>query len=893
MHKLQSYFIYKFESSILKKHNYKRNISLDQARANGEVVRLGDCELLRAIRRIKGVEFNAHDLSVLEKERNGLRKLDSSGDIKDDLRDINNQIDNILFVPEIINVHFTDTRHYRKIMLNGGIRINGHLYKRLLCGAGMARRSTVMFMQEGELYDQVEAFLNCNRNEEYKVNPNKFNAYYALASSASHPVTVPVFTVVKDYEVSKSIIVDFLTENSEGYDPVIAPKEIEQAFNRFDGQGLISPRIAKIWADDMGLDYVPSAFVFRGAWVKGLLVVFDFHRFVVEENEYDTLDIYGSKVNLLDVDVILSASQFKLAGAYSCVDDYKAACDSFGYGWGVSRVSPKQDKDITTTTYQYLQSLDMTDSDIEKVTQKSIDWLSGASGDSWKSTVMFLLGEGCPTSAEDVTYSWFSGLTDPILKSLLAVPELIQDRYIHQYLLRIVNKKIRESYMGILQVDGNYQFMIADPYAQMQHILNMPVTGLLGCGKYYSKYWNEKGINTTTCFRSPNTWRSECLLLDFIDNPETNDWYGYIYSSIIFNAHDESFMRLSGADVDGDICMTTPNLVDYVYADKYLTPTYERKSAEKKKIELDDLWKSDILSFGSDIGLVTNYGTTYYDMLSLFDENDTMHDIIINRLKICNCLQSCEIDKTKGIKTIPLPDYWSKYIKITDDMDEIEKEHWQQYNKLVCKKRPYFMRYVYPKTYGAKYQQHVKTYENMSISKFGKPLNEILASKICENGEISGENALKVYFYQYSPLQEGNGVMNRVCRYMEGRIKEIKQISRLSTTVVRDYFAELYKDDISDGLIAELRNIYKEYRSYRKLELEDVDNKEQLVRLLRKKADALNANSVSLVNAALQINTGFAFSVFGSDMVSLLVATDSKIYIPGSKEDDAVCVNLK
>jgi len=895
MHKLQSYFIYKFESSILKKYNYKRNISLDQARANGEVVRLGDCELLRAIRRIKGIEFNARDLHVLEKERSFLRKEASTQETKDSLRDINNQIDNILFVPEIINVHFTDVRHYRKIMLNGGIRINGHWYKRLLCGAGMARRSTVMFMQEGEVFDQVEAFLNCNRNEEYKLNPNKFNAYYALASSASHPVSIPCFTVVKDYEVTKTVTVDFLTESEAGYDPAIAPKEIEQAFNRFDGQGLITPRMAKIWADDMGLDYVPSAFVFRGAWAKGLLVVFDFHRFAVEENEYDIQDVYGTKGNILDFDVILSASQFKLSGAYACLDDYKTSCDSFSYGWGVSRVSPKVDKDITTTTYQYLQSLRMTDDEIEKVAQKSIDWLSGVSGDSWESTVKFLLGENCP-DADEITTEWFSGLSDPILKSLMIVPELIQDKYIHQYLLRIVSKKIRESYMGILQVHGNYQFMIADPYAQAQHILGLPVSGLLREGEYYSEYWSFQQKDKLVCFRSPNTWRSECLPITCVHSLDSIDWYGHIYSGIIFNAHDDSFMKLSGADVDGDICMTTPDLVDYVYTEKkYLTPAYERKSAEKKKIEQDDLWKSDILSFGSDIGLVTNYGTTYYDLLSFYDENSEEHQAIINRLKICNCLQSCEIDKTKGIKTIPLPDYWSKYVKITDDMDDLEKEHWGLYNKLVCKKRPYFMRYVYPKTYGSKYLKHVKTYENMAISKFNKPLNAILSSKNEENDEFLAENSLKLYFYQYSPLQEGNGVMNRICRYMEGKVKEIKQSSTSLQNVAGDYFSHKVIPSMMESrdTIEKVRELYNEYRSYRKMDIEDIENKDQLIRLLRKKADTVSSDASELVSAALRINTGFAFSVFGAEMVDLLLVSFSNIiYIPGEKTD-AVCVTLK
>ena len=47
-------------------------------------------------------------------------------------------------------------------------------------------------------------------------------------------------------------------------------------FNLFDGNGLVSPTMAQIWADDLGLDYLPAQWCIRASWVKGMVNVFDF-----------------------------------------------------------------------------------------------------------------------------------------------------------------------------------------------------------------------------------------------------------------------------------------------------------------------------------------------------------------------------------------------------------------------------------------------------------------------------------------------------------------------------------------------------------------------------------------------------------------------------------------
>ena len=50
---------------------------------------------------------------------------------------------------------------------------------------------------------------------------------------------------------------------------------------------------------------------------------------------------------------------------------------------------------------------------------------------------------------------------------------------------------------------GNYQCMIADPYAQASHALGMGLTPLLNEHEHYSQYWNNKGVSRVVAVRSP------------------------------------------------------------------------------------------------------------------------------------------------------------------------------------------------------------------------------------------------------------------------------------------------------------------------------------------------------------------------------------------------------
>ncbi len=108
--------------------------------------------------------------------------------------------------------------------------------------------------------------------------------------------------------------------------------------------------------------------------------------------------------------------------------------------------------------------------------------------------------------------------------------------------------------MGEIPVLGNFQTMVCDPFAFMQNLCGLPVTGLLGEGEFYSHYWNERGVKVVNTARSPQTYRCENIVAKLVKNEMTEKWYRYCYAGFIINVHGHELVNWGGADCDKQIC---------------------------------------------------------------------------------------------------------------------------------------------------------------------------------------------------------------------------------------------------------------------------------------------------------------------------------------------------
>lgn len=848
MRKLQQFYVMKFLSGRLHNNNYdikRENIGV--VREKQEIVSLADSQALRTIREIRYSKqqdlgltpeyFQQEKLEELIKLKKHLLKIEPNSAKErianaNQIRQIGKNINKMLYIPEYVLVKVEKPSHYRTMIRKGLFitqtdsvtqEVKKFKYVRLLCGAGMARNNTVAFIREDyekELKQRLQ-----NGMHPVQITPNKYNAYFALSSTATYQLSTPHCCLIDDCEINMTKRVNWV-ESTQSIDPLANKERIlkinkELGFNLFDGGGLIDITRAQQWARELELDYVPSVFIIRNVFVKGCLFTVDFKKFGQTIAKKNTItDLYGHPQKVSECDIILTKSQFKLWNAYDSFEEYQKNCDKFGNRWGVSRVSPKKDDSFFTTNYQFLQVLDLQQKDIEKLCQPTIEWLTGVAGLDRNIALLYLLGNLCNkegVAPEDI----YELASDNLVKALILNPLMIKEQHIRETIIQSINKKIKEAYIGKLVVRGCFNTMIPDPYALLEWAFAegdvSKVRGLLQEGEHYSRYWNVRGRTNGVGMRSPLTWRSEVNPLKFICNDQTEEWYKYLGSGTIYNVWGCDCMLHADSDFDGDIVANTDNEVfvncRFKDEDDTLAITYKKNTVPKTPIKESNLYKADIDSFDTTIGQVTNYSTSFYDLLFKFKNQQTpkekeCYQEIIERLKLIRKQQGNSIDAAKGVKVDPFPSIWIRLQPIEEeDTQSIQKQK-EFLNEVCADRKPYFFRYRYPAC-EREYKDFIEAKELWCRSYFHKTLQEILEAS---DGELTPEELeFKKDYSRYCPLINYHSPMNQICEYLEQRLSIIKQLKKEKTPVEVIELMRTEKVVLNEEVEGVLRGFYRAY----------------------------------------------------------------------------------
>lgn len=803
----------KYHSSRLKEFGYNIENDFDTSKMLNEIIGLSDSQMLRTCREVRNRIINKEKLEILIKTRdmykekltyqqskkglkNAKRIADKLSKIKsttplvermkskyinitvntEEAKRIQDKINRTLFNPDYVTV-VMDTNSQYEYLYNNGFYLNDKLYKRLSCSAGQARVSTVVFGNT-EIIDEVKERLDNGRQQDKKFSPSKFNAYFGLYGSATKLVSEPKFIVVKDYENKTSFMANYVIENGWNVDDTIIQKELKDVpMNRTDGMGLISYRQAKKWAKEMDLDYVPSQFCIRQSYMKGMLCTFPIHEFCEEANNgsylVDTIykDADGNyiKADLRDYDVIISESQFKLWDSFDSIDTYIDNCHKNNLQWGVALVSPKEAKRMLKLNYQFIQTLNLSASDVEKLAQQFVEWVSKVSYDDAYYMLLFLLGVNNDTEKIN---NFLSSSDTYWIKALIANNNVKNDKYIRTKVRELIKKKIENGCKGDIYVDGNFQVIVSDPYGFMQHVCGLPVTGLLKPGKSYSNYWNERNVTKVDAMRSPLTYLSEHVVLDLQKDEDTEKWYRYCKLGIILNYHGHETFNFAGSDFDMDILATTPNeiMINGVYRDE-LPVVYDAPKPKKIVFTDYDLYLSDTFSFGSIIGSITNKSSIAYAKLPLiekqFGKNSTEYKLTKSRLQQCCKAQSAQIDKAKiGQDVKGIPKVWTLRNKMKKNKKgKIINKHLRRdtlYNNILLDKYPYFFRYVY-KEANKEYKKYLDEANVICKQKYKISFHDLehLDRKTSEQKEFIRN------FYEFCPVVISDSPMNLLCKYIE------------------------------------------------------------------------------------------------------------------------------
>lgn len=841
-------------SDRLKKAGLNINISLDEARITSEIITINASELIRALFRYKGRSLDSKKLENLIKTQRKLKKLENTDENRIKIDNISKEIDGLIFVEDLVSVEFTNKSHYLSILKNNGFQINGTWYTPFMASAGMIRKNTALFINRNIKHPLMDILEN-GRNQSVPLVPAKFGAYFSLYSSSTYPVSFPKFAVIPDKTIETIQRVNFVEYKGIGVDDEITEMDYNLKCNAWDGQGLIKPSLVEKWSRELELNYNFSCAIIRAPFLKGLIVAFDLDKFAEEVAfKHNFTDIYGNEVDVREIDMVVSESMFKLWSSYDSTSDYVKNCHANKLGFSIAKMNSQYEKTYARTSYQFIQVLGLNDVQIAKLCEPTINWFRNISGLCAEDMLLYATGENNfkPKDFDKM---------DVTLKAILLKPSLTRDKYIQSKFIKTIEKKKKESFMGSILVNANYQFMVSDPFYQCSNMFNLNIDPVLKEKEHYSEYWLSHGVKRVSAVRSPIVHHSEFNVLNFKDNELANKWYNHIHSGIIYPANGVGmdFVIHGGADVDGDLICTINNeiLPDGVIPSYPIV--YESVKADKSVIDSRDDKKqveSQLNGYNSKVGFATNISSSMYALSEEFEKDTLEYKTIMNRLMIGRAIQGEIIDGVKGLKVPPFRNHWTKFNRINKSMTPEEIESTEFNNRIACEIRPAFFRFLYPH-YMIRYKKEIRRYNLYSNLKFGKNFSEI-----CESTNKSKEEEEMLAEYRkHSFFLDNNSIINKLSRYMQVNLSLIGKYSKKTSDEFDYKVLQNTSHPLVPYLIVKMKTMLEEYKSFKKGYRADFENMQEnldgFISQLRKKcSEEITTNESELADYAIEVTYG-------------------------------------
>lgn len=867
-------FIFKINSSRLRKAKWNLTLPISEARRNDEVISLSDSQILRFIDKLNGTENSDEIAKNIKKDIKFIKKQPNSLQNRRKIKKLYENLDEIQFQPDYMCLIIDKQKDYWRACK--GFKINDIKYVRLLGTNGGIKNSTIVFVSE-RLAPELKRRIDNGRDRTKEFVPAKLEAYQALVCSGSIPVSMPNGIAVVDDCITR-FKEDVITINDElPGEPVMEfVKDVDIELDESDGYGIMLPSLAERWSQDLGLDYITSGVNTRFSFEKGMVYTFDFLDFADKVAGTRIIkDAWGNEVDLSNVELILTTSMVKLWDSYESCDDYVRNCLENGYTFGIPKTCPKELEKERNLNYQFIQSYDLTDEQIEELISPTISEIHDILSLDWRKTILFLCGAGLTDETVELVDQNFA-------KAMMACPDIINDPFIKKKVYSLIKKRITDAKIGVIKVHGNFSIICGDPYSLCQSIFGLPVTGLLKAGQVYNKYWADVGSKKVACFRAPMTCHNNIRLMEVANADEMKYWYRYMTTCTLFNSWDSAAHALNGADKDGDMVLLTDNKVLVANTRKLPAIMCMQRKASKKIVDEQDMILSNINSFGDDIGKITNRITSMFDTQAQFDKDSEEYKVLDYRIKCGQHFQQNSIDKAKGIIAKPMPKEW--YDRNSNRSCDIEDEDLRQFNlRVIADKKPYFMRYIYP-TLMRQYNTYMTNTNKKALREFRMTIDELLEKP--DHEKTDEEKEFIRYYHLKMPVGTNNCVMNRICRRFEEEFDGY--IAKHKDDGVLDYTLMKSGCDYSNTQYEKITNIYKQYikkttNYLAKLKTERVDEfdavayRAQLLQDVQSECFEVCSSEKQLCDIVLDVcyqkegSKQFAWDVVSNQMISNLI----------------------
>lgn len=548
----------------------------------------------------------------------------------------------------VVQIYYFDV--FKDILFYGFL-YKGEKYKYFTSSAGQIRKKKAVFIKE-KIWNEIKKTIMCGLtigkiNLKGGNNVNKHLAYMALTNSATDEW--------KEFNIDKSIVIDDFETNVYGTfdfvdetDYSIIRRTGYVPIPHTDGAGMILPSVSG------------KNFMFRAPWIKGLLGVFDFRRFV-EVNNYSPVipDIYGKEHDIVeeDIQIIFTKSQFKMWKYYNSWDEYKKNFKK--YHCSAGRCNVEEDKiGNAKINYQMLQTLtDITDEEIDLLAQKSIQRISNICNS--KETMLDILGA-----------TLYNTHKTPFQKAVKLYSPLLGDTYAKDVIREVKNSLLKKYRSGKLEVNGKYTFLLPDFYAACEywfgHIDNPE--GLLEDKEVFC--WLFKKYDKLDCLRSPHLYKEHAVRLNTANKvyekraSKIREWF--ITDGIYASTHD-LITKILMYDVDGDksLVIADENFIRIAERnmDSIVPLYYNMRKAEPVKLNNQNIYAGLNAAFtGGNIGIYSNNISKIWNNTVFITGSAEQRQEAINCVKRLCCQNNFVIDYAKTLYKPEFPHKINKQI---------------------------------------------------------------------------------------------------------------------------------------------------------------------------------------------------------------------------------------
>ncbi|WP_290060239.1 hypothetical protein [Paraclostridium bifermentans] len=557
-------------------------------------------------------------------------------------------------IEEIIKVHIPQSDDDALDVLENGIDFDNNHYVYLCTSAGLMKKADMEIESECECFFIEDTYKNfrvifetvisLGKLEEQKnKEPIAINkdilSRISLSLSSGDRVYLPDMKVCILPELEYEFFNNYLqlpskksvNENGKGIDVLDLDKvkiayesgNKNEALERFtiedqkedpithiafDGAGFINPEYMEIIKKQLNDKYKAKIKhdlswigVRGGMATKGLLVRFDFKKYLSEEHGLDSLmvkDFWGDEINLFDYDVVLNSSQTKWAKLYNNHSEYKELVEKFGKVESFKRYkelfeslyiikyNKPQAKHETETNYQILSNLAISPSELDKVAAEHEQVFKNAlieeDNEISAAARRLILGDVVDEDKDELSASTKAHKIlqhDDSMNKLASTFNLVKN---------LVNKKVNTLAGGSISLEGNYKTIMKDPISYMDSLVALKDNPE---NYIYNKVKDEDGIeveklkgikgkisekglkpNTNYCpgevgnrtlARCPLATPTELIKTELIKNTTLDKYFGHLSNDILIYAFDDTMMRQSGADEDLDISLCIDNEIIY------------------------------------------------------------------------------------------------------------------------------------------------------------------------------------------------------------------------------------------------------------------------------------------------------------------------------------------